>query len=272
MDSVWIGSRLRRLREWSEFHCHKKHFVEYDWQSGFKAALGWRFPTKWDLIAVFTYLKPHGSDEVTASTVTSAFDKVFGALYQSATSQVDLDYLIGDLEMGRRKFIFRNYIMRFILGFRGAWIKQDWKNTFTQLSGASTISRNQWNAKGGGGRAGVSLQWDSPFYIGLLSKLTFSLLIMREELQYRQTSFSLQNINTHFKQNKLVPTIDFELGLIWEKFFTESWGMNLSMSYQITTWWNLNEKLRQGNALSFDEKTAENLYLQGLTAHAGVFF
>jgi hypothetical protein len=184
----------------------KVHRINFDWNPGFRAALGYRFPRDlWELSGIYTYYFTSDSDHVNAShfypdstvlsiadaeIITPTIDPALNDVVIGARASGHFWYHIADVELARQ-FKLTDYIaLRFFVGPTAAWIQQKFHvvyfdQYFTNPTPIGTIgtfatpsqySYNDfnWRFEGAGIKLGVDSSWKLGYSFNLLCGAAFS--------------------------------------------------------------------------------------------------
>lgn len=266
-----------------------REILKYDWQSGFRTGLGYMWKNGWRTDVQYTWLHPSASTKKIA-TGTKAFMPNYYELfpgilaYTTVESRVDLHYHVVDWTFARRKEVGEHLLLTFLAGFKGAWFHQSWKTHFSQrifvATGEILDAKNKWTTQGGGLQSGVGFSWNFWDGLNFYGKTSFAILLMHQKAKLfilRSQAAAVPDVDVAIKENKIIPTLDFEGGVSWRHKFHKKATLILSLGYQIVNWWDVNDNLVMGGGLNsisggFDDNEAGNLALQGLVAHVGLDF
>jgi hypothetical protein len=280
----------------------KVHQVNFDWNPGFRAALGYRFPRDlWELGAVYTYYYTSASEKIKTTYFypLDAPNTIPDAEALAPTLPRDIHQLIfakasahfwyhvGDVELGR-EFALTRYIWgRFVVGGKGAWIKQ--KFHVKMADGTSPTPEQfefndfNWKFEGGGAKIG----FDSHWALGCGLKLVFGGELaslyglyenrMKGHIQPSPVVPGGVVADTRIKEGKVVYTSRLSGGVELSWWF-RGWNVALFGNYELNTWFNLTDQYRDVSAASpaagnaYRSLQTPPLNLQGATAGINIYF
>lgn len=217
--------------------------VDWSWDPGFKAGLGWNFCHGcWDMNLQYTWLYTNVGDKKRSSSLLPSYDILPFDLPQSlisfnrAHALFDLHYQVGDLELGRNYYVSRTLKLRPFIGVKGTWQKQDYKVHYDALPLAQLNIFYNFRAKfdqslwGLGMRGGLNTSWQFSKYIGLYGAMALSGVWLHYDIDRKDTFERVQsglqpqeatattfNVQDHLQVIK--PVMEFGLGLRGEGYF-----------------------------------------------------
>jgi len=166
---------------------------------------------------------------------TVAADAEF--LDASATSQLVMQ--VADLEY--RSYIWGNtcspQTLNYLVGGRYALIEQDFSAVFSNTTTIETVT-TAIDFQGGGIRVGLEGEREGPrFGFTVYGKGYASLLAGQFSSTYsQQDNFSGIVANTSWKDGRVVPVLDLEVGIGWKSAREK---LLLSAGYQFSAWYNV---------------------------------
>lgn len=262
----------------------KYHRATFDGEPGFRLALGFfRAPNYWELWTQYTRLTGRGEDSVSAPHHADRFllgtwPQVTVGPLSRATSNIHLNYNVGDFLVDR--FINPNPHLRarFIGGATVAWLDQNWVIRYFNEETVTTQIQNRWEYIGGGLRFGSSFDWYTGGWdLYLTGQTTLAYLLgSYHNISHQTTVISdLRIRDAHYFDIRSAFAIQAMFGLSWQKNFCSN-RVEAFAGYELNTWFNLAEVYRStGGGISEAKETLINsslLTLQGLTARVSVDF
>ncbi|MBI5273545.1 MAG: hypothetical protein HY860_00640 [Chlamydiales bacterium] len=269
--------------------------LDFDWDSGFRAGLGYRMPhDKWELDANWTrfYTSASGSTSTSTQLLYPEWDVLAFPSYQSGSPitiingswNLHLNVLDGEIShyfMTTPSLSFKPH-----MGIRGIWIKQTYH---TQITGGIVPQTILFNdiftvnsfARGAGFRAGLDTQWEFCKHWSLFGNIGGSLLFTTfniEEKDYRSTAHNppltlIFDIKDQIQQ--LVPTVDLAMGISWDYSFSDMVALCLQLGWEFNDFFGQNKFrhffLNDNSSYSF-VGSQEDLTMQGLVVSARLDF
>lgn len=259
--------------------------VDWSWDPGFKAGLGWIFCHGcWDMNLRYTWLYTNVGDTKHSTSLLPSYDVLPDSVnlddltFTRAHAHYDLHFQVGDLELGRNYYVGRTLKLRPFIGMKGTWQKQDY-NVFYDAIPITTLNET-FNAKarfdssvwGLGVRGGLNTSWQFSKYIGLYGNLALSGVWLHYDLDRKDTFETIEadpqvfttetttyNIQNHLRLIK--PVLEFGVGLRIESYFAcNRYHILVEGGWESQVW--INETLyitKQGHYDRFD------LNMHGLT-------
>jgi len=236
--------------------------ASYDWDPGFRVALGGRFPCRfWDLVADYTYFHNSGKDHIQSpsfflsQTIAGTFAQTTDAPMRLAKSDLDLNLHLVNLYLAKRFLIQDTILLRFLSGPTGLFIDQDWLVEYFpyNVGDDAFIDKinNDWDFSGGGIRLGFDLEWYLGAGFGFLSRVTTAGFVgsYRYKRRYKETNFLTNQSETlsraDYDDTRAVAHVQINLG---PNFGTKFCGAALKLfaGYEMQSFFNLAEINRSG--------------------------
>ncbi len=221
----------------------KDQSVDWSWDPGFKAGLGWSFCHGcWDMNLQYTWLYTNVGDTKHSNFMVPAFQILPPSLHNNdlnfnrAHAHFDLHYQVGDLELGRNYYVSKTLKLRPFIGAKGTWQKQDY-NVFYDAIPISTLNNTfNFNAKfnhsiwGIGMRAGVGSSWQFSKHVGLYGSLALTGIWLHYDTLRKDTfktlpinpqtpSVETTTLSIQDRLRLVKPVLEFALGLRIESYF-----------------------------------------------------
>ena len=250
------------------------------YESGFRAGLGFRPSqhSEWEATytmfesdtAASTAIDPTGNVVLRSLVVHPATTSADTAFLDAAASS-SLDFQLADVDY-RYHLADCPYSLVVVLGGRYAHLEQDFNSRFTNVTTIEDVITSI-RFDGGGIRTGLVGEWRSPsngFLVygrGLASFLAGRF----------QSSFTQQDnlvgilASTSQDDERIVPTLDIELGLGWSNI-SNRW--RFSAGYLFSAWYNVvstSELIQAVHTAQFDD-VGDTLTLDGFVTRAEVRF
>lgn len=219
--------------------------VDWSWDPGFKAALGWNFCHGcWDMVLQYTWLYTNVSDTKRSNHLQPGFE-ILGPSFQSldlieldkAHAHFDLHYQVGDLELGRNFYVSKTLKLRPFVGAKGTWQKQDYNVYYERIPFTifgqnivfdfqSHMDQALW---GIGMRGGMNTSWHFSKVFSLYGNMAFTGIWLHYDND-RKDTFTVSdnqqqvgqerttlNIQDHLRLIR--PVFEFALGLRAETYY-----------------------------------------------------
>ncbi|MCI0381960.1 MAG: Lpg1974 family pore-forming outer membrane protein [Chlamydiae bacterium] len=260
--------------------------VNFRFEPGFKIGFGGIFQYDgWDLYGNYTWLNPgsHRSstsnDQHTLRTrwvIPTVLDADAKELpLQRAKAKWRMRFNVLDLELGRNFFVGQKVTMRPYLGFKLAFIDQDYKLDYhldtdiLNFGNQIEIDMDQ-DYIGFGIRTGVNGCWMVSKYWSIFGDIAVSILWSRFEDARKDTTKGtllgdLVTYNTEHEFNTLKPVLESTIGIRYTKEY-DNWQFYVQAGWEEQVWFSHNQ---------FPSPHSDhegNLVLHGLTAQFGFFF
>ncbi|MDN3509618.1 MAG: Lpg1974 family pore-forming outer membrane protein [Candidatus Neptunochlamydia sp.] len=213
--------------------------VDWSWDPGFKAGLGWIFCHGcWDMNLQYTWLYTNVDGDYHGGHILPSYDLLPVDLpqnhvtFRGAHAHFDLHYQIGDLELGRNYYVSRTLKLRPFIGMKGTWQKQYYKVGYYGFP-ITPLNFFNFRAKfdqalslwGLGMRGGINTSWQFSKYIALYGNMAFTGIWLHYDIDRKDTFFTFGTSITEattFIQDCLrviKPAMEFALGLRGEGYF-----------------------------------------------------
>ncbi len=275
-----------------------QHELDTQWKPGFRVDIGYIFGQhdSWDTMVEWTHFTPTEKTRFEKSGVKLIPTWGGGILGESATSAEvtrKIRYNIGDIELGRHYFTGKALSVRPHAGLRFAQIKQhyqaDYSGAHFNLANKDeeTSFEANNNFKGIGLRSGAHGTWHFYKNVGLLAKVSGSLLVGSFDIEQTWNGFQDQTTPptpiptvSNYSENLKRVRANFEtqLGLTLTHSFKNGNWVRLFFGYDSVHWFDQN--MLVNNAFTGDTtqtlqapvRRAGNLGTHGGTAKIEVKF
>ncbi|MBI3901194.1 MAG: hypothetical protein HY324_03465, partial [Chlamydiia bacterium] len=209
----------------------------------------------------------------------------------SSSFTCNLDFV--DAILARSYYVGKNLVFQSALGARGAWITENFINTFAggvqtsqgtnsnyQIGNNSEKNVQRVHSWAVGPRAGVEMDWDLGegvrFFGNTFLDVLYTKYKVQDKVSYNVTVTASQVATTKALSvtnrdivKALRAHIDTELGFGWGMYFdNNAWHVDLSAAYGFQVFFNQN----MFSASISQPVYGGNLYIHGLTATARVDF
>lgn len=262
-------------------HTTNPREAEFDWTFAFKAGIGYKFfHDGWDTHFEYTYFHNNGSDSyavtkpsalhplqeqeislITAVTAADIANSNILKFCEQSSTQLKLSFNDINLDLGRDFFVSKYLSLRPSVGLKASWISLksssqytggDIRHTFlvgtvsvAEAGLGTNILYANINEKfnGIGPRASLDTKWylgnDISIYGDLAGALEFGYFRLDSNATF--TGQPANSISDTQKIHRLVPTVDFELGLMYEKFMMcDTQHFSISLGYETQYFWDVN--------------------------------
>jgi|JI10StandDraft_1071094.scaffolds.fasta_scaffold01504_2 hypothetical protein len=221
----------------------KVQSVNWSWDPGFKAGLGWIFCHGcWDMNLQYTWFYTNVGATKRSNFLQPSYDILPDAInadditFTNAHAHYDLHFQVGDLELGRNYYVSRYLKVRPFIGIKGTWQKQDY-NTFYDAIPIATLQETfnamtRFNSStwGLGMRGGLNTSWQFSKNVGIYGNLALTGIWLHYDLDRKDTFETIEgnpqvpptkittyNIQDHLRLIK--PVLEFGIGLRLEAYF-----------------------------------------------------
>ncbi|NGX42790.1 MAG: hypothetical protein K940chlam7_01078 [Chlamydiae bacterium] len=279
----------------------KMHFMDFDWETGFRVVAGWRFGCDgWDMRALFTcfHSKAHGSTkandlegsrQLLEATLLSQNAKLFAQNAEKASAKNSLDYDVVDLLISKPYCISKTLISRPYLGIRALWMKQNLKAKYiggeNDGESPSLISADEprivkYNSdwEGAGLHAGLENNVRLCGCFSLYGNVSGSILAGRNSSQNKQTGFESSQEKTLIldikeREYTALPGYQIGAGINWETEWCDICYV-INLGYEMTHWLHTPQIRRYSSEDHVGSTSANsgNILLHGITFNANVYF
>lgn len=258
---------------------------DFGFDPGFKVDLGLGLGHDgWDIIAEYTWLHSSDSSSTPCQGPTEIDNgpiyplwNIGGVVpYNPTSSDIlgarlnrwKLRFNVIDLEMGRNFFVSQYLKMRPFIGFKGAWIDQEYDVTYRAANDRILRMKQDHDFWGFGLRTGMDLAWhfakDWSFYGDIaLSTLWSQFDVHRTDTITTNGVDSSKPVNRGGDgSHRMKPVIETGLGLRWQIWFGDhdDYHFLVQAGWENQVWWGQNKMITQGQGASNGD-----LSLQGLT-------
>jgi hypothetical protein len=275
---------------------------DFSWNSGVQVGIGYIFPQReqWELLLNWTYYQTHSENSVPSIASTNTADTLkpiwLPFLTGSVASQSSVHWLMHfntiDLSLGRNFPIGQWLSMHPRAGLRGAWINQGYSSNYqaADLVNGGTIFpigmtsfMGHWQYQAGGLRFGSDAEWLISEQFALIANLYGSVLYGRFTVEEMfDGAFAVSGappfliseaVSFHKNYFRLRPSLETELGIRWQYFFSNHQRRAMIGAYYgLAYWFNQNAlvneflslDLTSGNSLISPLPATGDLQLHGL--------
>jgi hypothetical protein len=278
----------------------------YDYASGFKAGLGYRFRERecldirpYQMEVEYTRLnsvvsKTSHAPGRLSNSITDSFFPVLPFLFSNSSSKLGiftkssaiLKYDRLDYKLAWPIWWNTNVIFRLIGGATFAWFKNNWDSTIVtaQDQGAfadTSTTKLSWKWWGGGLLGGGDIYLSISRHFGFYANGDFGLLFgpMHETEKYHSSSaseFDYTKATYHF--TSFQPVVNFGAGFDYKQWIN-CVMLHLAVGWDFTWWFDLNQFGKQINSINtptpgifFLDQSPSDLGYQGLTVRLGFEF
>lgn len=288
----------------------KMHFMDYDWDTGYRIVLGYRFGCDgWDGRAVYTYFhnKAHGrakgkdlsgqqrSDlQLLEATLLNAQAKVTVDA-EEAHADKSLDYDLLDVLFSRPFCLGKTVISRPFFGVRALWLNQTLRAKYegggisseasSQLSSDINPRKVKWGSDWAG--AGLHAGMETNVHLGNCFSLygTFggTILAGRNNSRNKQTGFQESDssdenlrlvLDIKEKEWTAMPGFNLATGLTWETQWCD-YCFLFNAGYEFFQWIHTPQIRRysaEKESVSSTGANSGSLLIHGATLNASVYF
>ncbi|KPK32216.1 MAG: hypothetical protein AMS24_04760, partial [Chlamydiae bacterium SM23_39] len=265
----------------------KFKFADYDYNPGFRIALGWfNAPKYWQIYSQFTWVKIKGKNSSTediSNILVATFPQaaILDDRLSKAKSSLKLNNEIGDILISRVFIPNPHLRLRLLGGLTGGRIKQRWKIDYIDVELQKEKVLNQFKFLGIGFRAGLDFDWFWGRNFYLTGKTSLASLAGK----YKNTGkiFDYTNdlcYNNHrYNQFRGAYNLQFLMGPSYQKAF-EKTRIEFLLAYELNSWFNILEVVRTSGKSIFSYPFTEELaninngalLLHGLTVKLNIDF
>lgn len=216
--------------------------VEPEYEPAFRAGFTHSLAACSSLGVTYTQLETSNRDRIVAGNNTVIRSMVIhpssanaGSNWLEAQGQCDLDLRLVDLDYRRILLCGPYHSLNYLVGIRYANLTQEFRSAFTDI-GVERIG-TEVNFDGGGIRLGLEGERYAR-RCGLLvySRAVTSLVGGEFSASYRQSNnFDPLIVDTHWKAGRVVPTLDFEIGVGWQGCNNR---LRVTAGYMVSFWFN----------------------------------
>lgn len=257
--------------------------ASYHLDPGFRIGMSYfNAPKYWEVRAQYTHIITRGKNSVSKPSaaneyLTGTWSQVLTDPITHAHSAIELNYNMFDLSIDRVFIPNPHLRVRMIATLSAAWISQDWKVHYFDVSQQNTTIRNRWKYVSGGIKMGLKGDWFWGKDIYLTGAADVGLYMGGYHNIAKQTAstLSLPYRNSDFKDTRPAFAAKFDFGPSWQKNFSHN-RVELFVGYELCTWFNLQEIHRSSSGSASDAKetwiNSSMLALQGLTTRLTIDF
>lgn len=243
----------------------KAQNINTDWSSGFRLGLDYKLPYDgWNIGADYTYYRADGEDSVSVDPASmpdvmlypANFFGMGGPDYGHAVATADLSFDRVNVEIGRNTKLSESLSVRFFGGASVLWFDSETKESYyvvgAPLVGLGSHHRAEAEATYFGIRAGLDAEMKLKHGFSFLGKAAGS--ILTGELETSQlygvdgdangvlARDEIQG-NTKNSSSRLVPGMELEAGVAWEKKLLDNLNMKVFLGYQFSDYIGAVERL-----------------------------
>jgi hypothetical protein len=250
--------------------------ASFDFDPGFRCAISYfNAPKFWEVRGQYTHLIARGKNRAEKPTpsnqyLTGTWPQIMLNPLAHAHSAIEFNYNLFDLTIDRMFIPNPHLRLRMIAGIAAAWIQQDWKVHYFDMTNQNTTIRNRWHYVGGGLRMGVMGDWFWGNDVYLTGLTSMGIFMGSYHNKAKQTT-SLQTLpvrNSDFSDVRPAFTAQFELGPCWQKNFTNM-RVEIFAGYELSAWLNLQE-IRRSSGSSSPSDAKETSLSSGMIAPHGL--
>jgi len=217
--------------------------LEMDRDSGFRANLGYRLASGWELAAGYTYFHT----AATASAVEPAGGNMWATRShpneneEAATADAagSFNYNVFDVEARSPWQQSCPVALQWFGGLRWADIGQDFQVTYDGVDFDNSVYRTSTSMTGFGLRLGAESQWRWNSNWSLFGSAAGSLVYGRFHTQFLETNVSgadtIVDVRDDYRQ--AVPVVDAAVGVAWNRGPVQIRG-----GYEMANWFNLADR------------------------------
>lgn len=271
----------------------KTHFLDYNWDGGFRVWFGWNWDPGWELKATYTYFADEGKSRaeskdpefrLSASLIHPATKEKYA---EKANGKVKLDYQTVDLFFGKIICFCTNaFIFNPFFGTRGLSIDQHLRawyrgGNFTHHD-THHLGQVHWNSdlKAAGLIAGMEMEchWDTG--LGIYGGFLGSILASHRHTMHKQRLLK-ESEHSHTTQIKLkekewlsLPGFEVSGGIGWNGSCDDCLFYNIKLGYEFNQWFNTPKirKYQKKNEGVSGSNSRKGFGLHGATLSAEIFF
>jgi len=257
------------------------------YESGYRVGADILLPyDSWDFLAQWTSYGNNSRSSIgekTSEFISPFFlNGNFNPTSLGAKAKWHLDYDVLDVELGRSFFVAKHLSIRPVVGFRAAWIEQELKVDYIDVSFRNAPfqqiikSKNRNHFQGYGMRAGIDTKW--PFWRGFsfLGNVAGSLLWSDFSISQFEKNAD-DSPRTHLRDKQILITAVVEMfgGISFEtQFHRDRFYLSVYGGWEEQVWFDQNQlnvfltNSIDGNAIGVVETLQGNLTLSGWTIGA----
>jgi len=263
-------------------------FSKYDWDPGFRVAIGWfNAPKTYQVIGQFTWIKINNTNQINRS---APFDQPFVAAFpqydtlngqelSSAKSKIKLNHELGDLIISRVWVPNLHCRLRLLGGLTGGEIQQKWSIFYTNVISEVEKVYNRWKFTGIGIRLGLDMDWFWTRHFYLTGKASCAPFIGKYKYLGQISVDSTQYADFKYDQHRGAYNFQIYLGPSYQRSFTNN-RFEIFAGYELNGWYNVHEVIinslvSNGTYLSKEIVPIINkglFLMHGLTARLNIDF
>lgn len=269
----------------------KVHYLDYDWDSGFRVEGGYRLGCEdWMGKVVYTYYRDTAKGSAKGSVqqeleATLLSPSVSFNPFREARGRNKLEYDVVDILIGKSLKFCDKTILTPFFGVRGLWLDQRLSveyrgNSQLPTNGASLLSCKS-EFEGAGIHAGMDFTYDLNCGLQVCGHFAGSVLAGRSKSHQLNVNVnengSLSQVNVDISDHLDDSLIGWQMG-IGGRYATDVWdctSLVLSVGYEMTRWTDVPQLRRWNNS---EAKGATNspsnadILFHGLTLKADLLF
>ncbi|MCL4204409.1 MAG: hypothetical protein KJ000_18140 [Pirellulaceae bacterium] len=217
--------------------------LDFDWQTGVRGRLGYRFDSAWDVGWSFTYYDTEAAGSVDwldePDLALVATRSVLDITVDAVAATASLNYQVHDLEIGRNLCLRDDTDLRLFGGFRWAQIDQaaatqyEYSDFLGDTFAGELTSRSELEAYGI--RIGAEGWWNLPRGFSLFGRAAGSVLAGRFKLAQQEID-DVEGTVVDFTGtiDQAVPVLETAAGAAWTY---GNW--QVAGGYELASWFNL---------------------------------
>ncbi len=264
----------------------KEYHVDFDWDSGFRATLGYRLGYDgWDVRAVYTYFHNSGDRSISnkdglelGSTIATPSIRTGRDHFEKATAKINLDFDLLDFVASRPFCISKTMIMRPYFGPRALILSQKEKYHYDDVSTGNELDID-WRGRTEAAGLLAGVEWNMHLCDGfsLYANSAGSVLATwNNHGTIHQVSKGFDDSDFKIKGSvdcAGIPAYHIAAGFNWETQICD-WCFDLNLGYEFNHWFNLPEPRRFHDAESDASASSgsREMLLHGVTLNANVYF
>lgn len=239
----------------------KLRFLDYNWYSGFRAYLGYRWGCDgWDIRVIYTrWCKDNEKDSVKLGTTSSSSDHIKPTLWSPAFGndrankakiEGNIRYQVADALLSRPYCVSRTLITRPFFGFRG--IRLDQEIDVTYSGGRDFVNADgtvEWESEYMGYGLHAGMEWNLNFckWFGFYASAAGSIVTgetddyVVQEGPEGTSGSSITKANINIEEEQWVSLNGYQLsaGFSFEYCFCNCVYSILNLGYEFTHWNNV---------------------------------
>lgn len=237
--------------------------LEFEWDVGFKAGLGYRIPhDQWEIFLNFTSLQTHADRELKTNPAQKLFPSwsIQEAVFCGAKAHWRLHLGILDFLLRKKYSPIERIIFSPQVGISTAWIRQKYNLSYfgCQVTSNDSLIRMKNKFWGMGLYCGLLTKWQFVKRLSLFAQTDWRLLCGEFYLHQDEDLFLSKEKILGVRNIFLLASsiLEAELGLMWEHFFSRR-----LKKIQICCSWNELILFSQNQLMSFVESNTKGNFV-----------